>query len=281
MDSLHKHLLTNIKSYVKHGFLNTIVYGDGGVGKNYVVTQMLNNSMTPEKEIISSYNEINFFSTSKYIKFDAAQCQPDELLKAVEEISSTKNYLNQNKVIYIRNVHSCGHYQKNLRQLIEDTFHTTRYVFTTHNLDTIDTALKSRCMLLHVPPPTIHELENIILSKFPHISSQEIAQIIKLSSYNLNKLNIILAHYKVSKKIPHIESVFANHLENKLSTNLNTIHSLAEYVHQSDISLNDAFKYMKNLDKIIPFVQKYMTHPSPSLNVTFRLFVAISNEVIH
>ena len=301
---IHKDIEDRLYKYISNGILNTIFYGSQGVGKHTLILKMFNslNNGIIEKEKIQNLEEngIRIYSTSRYIRFDAKECvrKKANLPKIIEEISRTRDISgdsNTHKIIYIRYINYLEDQQEAFRQLVEDTHLTCRFVFTCRNIDTVDPALNSRCLLVRVPGPPKEKLyeftKSLIDCKLPLYDSLEnnyISKIVEISGNNLNSIkNITLLVNKMAYtnnyELENITEMTAKYIVNELTkaTKMCTIQSLAEKYHYSELSILDLCRKMDKKESFIKDIHIYSSIVHPSLYDTFILFLKITKTFNH
>lgn len=248
---------TNIRNYAKNGILNTIFYGPPGSGKDMLAIRMLNSMGSTKLLDIDSCEieqkgywgdeDIPFYTTSNYIKFNGTECigKVVKLVNIIEEISNTRNISKDIKIIYIKNLNCLQDKQEILRQVVEETFETCRFVFTVRNIDKVDPALNSRCMSIRVSSPNLSIFEKYIRNEIPHIPHNDINEIICSSMRNYSSLKIIVMYYKKFGVVCNVNREIAlsilDDLEN--TTNIMSIHTLAERIFLSEINFLNVCKY--------------------------------------
>jgi len=287
--TIHNELQSKLNQYFHKGLFNTIFYGSKGVGKHTLVLNMLNSGLEKneiEKKIYWEDSSLVFYSTSRYIRFDAKDCNKKNtnLVKIIEEISRTKNISDKyNKIIYIRYLNFLGAQQDAFRQLLEDTYSTCRYVFTCRNIDTIDKALHSRCLLVRVPSPSNDSLITLVPNEIT--CSKLINNFLEISQGNISTFkHLILLYQKASCNNTSLENInfdiystIANKIQNELihTDKLSKINKLAEKYHFSELSIIDICQKMENISEISEFIKNYSVILNPTSFDTIALFTNI------
>ena len=289
--TIHNELQSKLNQYFHKGLFNTIFYGSKGSGKHTLILNMLNYGLEKneiEKKIYWENGNLVFYSTSRYIRFDAKDCNKKNtnLVKIIEEISRTKNISDKyNKIIYIRYLNYLGSQQDAFRQLLEDTYTTCRYVFTCRNIDTIDKALHSRCLLVRVPSPSNDNLLTLLPNTLtcPKI----IDKFLEISQGNISTFkNLILLYQKASCNNTNMElfdfdiySIMAKKIQNELhnTETMSKISKLAEKYHYSELSILDICQKMENISEISEFIKNYSIIMNPTSFDTISLFTNIVN----
>lgn len=294
MSFFDKDFESNIRNYVQNGILNTIFYGPPGSGKDTLVVRMLNSvGLNKLKEIddcetemkgYSDDEELTFYTTSNYIKFNGIECSGKvvKLVKLIEEISNTRNISKDKdiKIIYIKNLNHLQDKQEILRQVVEDTFETCRFIFTVRNIDKVDRALNSRCMSIRVPSPSIVFFENYVISEIPHIIHGDITKIIKSSSRNYSSLKIIVMYYKKFGLVCNVNEELASSILEELTTteSIRDIHNLAERIFLSEINFLNVCRFLPLTPTIIKSSKDFSSSDSVSLYNLIILFYNLSLE---
>lgn len=287
--TIHNELQSKLNQYFHKGLFNTIFYGSKGVGKHNLILNMLNYGLEKneiEKKIYWENSSLVFYSTSRYIRFDAKDCNKKNtnLVKIIEEISRTKSISDKyNKIIYIRYLNYLGTQQDAFRQLLEDTYSTCRYVFTCRNIDTIDKALHSRCLLVRIPSPSNDSLLSILPSTIT--SSKIIDTFLEIAQGNISTFkNLILLYQKAACNNTSLEnydfdiySIMAKKIQDELisTQSMSKISKLAEKYHFSEFSILDICQKMENISEIAEFIKNYSIITNPTSFDTIALFANI------
>lgn len=285
---------SQINNYMRKGLLNTIFYGPCGSGKNTLVTRMLNSTGEKslkdiddcEKEIHGYWNneDISFYTTSKYIKFEGKQCidKVSKLVRIIEEISETKNIDKNFKIIYIKNFNLLNEKQEILRQVVEDTFETCRFIFTVRNIDKVDKALFSRCMSIRIPCPSLDYFNLFIEEQLPNLTKKQKDELIDSSFRNLNTLKISILYFKDFKTICNANKNIADSILSDLSKSdtITDIHNLAEKYFTSEINILDVCRYLNLNSEILDCLIEYSNLNSPSLYKLTIIFYKIKLSML-
>ncbi len=162
---------------------------------------------------------------------------------------------------------------------------TCRYVFTCHNIDSVDPALNSRCFLIRITHPTKESLMIFTQNELSNAPLENIEQLVCMSKYNINTLKHLIMFYKKYTHtkytdFPNIVKDTALYIEKEMTniTNLSTVHSLAEKYHTSELCILDICKYMNHIDGTA--FQQYSSKLNPSLYDTILLFCHISKPSV-
>lgn len=290
--SIHNELQSKLNQYFHKGLFNTIFYGGKGVGKHNLILNMLNYGLEKneiEKKRYWENSGLVFYSTSRYIRFDAKDCNKKNtnLVKIIEEISRTRNISDKyNKIIYIRYLNYLGTQQDSFRQLLEDTYSTCRYVFTCRNIDTIDKALHSRCLLVRVPSPSDDSLLTLLPSNIT--CTKLINKFCEISQGNISTFKHLILLYKKGScdntSMEEIDfdvySTIAKKIQDELlsTQKMCKINNLAEKYHFSELSILDICQKMESISEISDFIRKYSVILNPTPFDTISLFVNIVNS---
>tara|TARA_Y100000389_G_C17365706_1_gene466188 strand:+ start:169 stop:1056 length:888 start_codon:yes stop_codon:yes gene_type:complete len=276
-----------ILNYAQKGILNTIFYGPPASGKNTLIRRMLNSigcetlkdikDCDVECKKVNEY-DIPFFTTSNYIKFNGSDCKSKiiQLVKTIEEISTTSSISKEIKVIFIKNLNCLQERQELLRQVVEETFATCRFVFTVHNIDRVDTALNSRCMQIRIPSPSKKIFENYCLINEIFDKNVE-TSLISNSFGNIDTLKVLIMYYKKFGTISNVNLEIANYISNELelSSSISKIHSLAEKFFLSEINLLHVCRFLNLNSEIIRHTKDFSMVNELSLYSTILLFYNI------
>tara|TARA_Y100000389_G_scaffold203006_1_gene250068 strand:+ start:3044 stop:3946 length:903 start_codon:yes stop_codon:yes gene_type:complete len=286
-----------VLNYFKKGLLNTIFYGPPKSGKDSLIIRVIN-TLGKDTNTLVSYDEceierkgymndevLPFYTTSRYIKFNGRDYigKVTKLVEFIENISETRNVSNDVKIIYIRNLNLLLDKQEILRQVVEDTFSTCRFIFTVRNIDQVDSALNSRCMSICIPSPSINSLKNFVHQKIPNICDKDCELMIESSMRNMNLLNIIIMYYERFDKISNANKDIAQNIECELNNcdNVSSINNLAERYFTSEVNLLNVCRYLKidSEEDIIQMI-KYGTHDTSSLYKLVLLFYHLKSKTL-
>ena len=227
-----------LEKYKCEGLLNTIFFGRGN--KNKVILKMLNPNNN-ETEIENYWeNQVPFFSTNTYIRFDSRDFLHSkiELSSILEELSKNRTITSQcSKIFFVQNINCLANKeQERFRQIIEDSYYS-RFIFTCENIDSLDPAIISRCFL------------------------------IQIKTENESYTNSDTEYHKTILKnmgIHEPEQLMADILlkELKQCDTLKKIHVIADKIHTSEIDIVNMFK--ESEIHSIRDIQKYAAKKNPT-----------------
>ena len=234
---------STLKSYMQNGkLLNTIFFGIGD--KLTTISNMLNPDNEKCVETENLWENIPFYSTPKYIRFDCREFVKSrcEIVSVLEELSAMKNINSTTtKLFWVDNVDCIE--QNNFRQIIEDSYATSRFIFTCTNIDMIDPAIKSRCVLIH------------------------------LKDMGKNKFIRMLDSMNVESPDQHLHDEIMKTLID--SKTVREIHELAEKIYISEIDIVRMFHKIEidDFSKFVCEIQKFAAIQRPSQYDIFLLFL--------
>ena len=262
---LHKDLANNLKNYNINNFTNTIFYGSESSGKktlidallshiyqddinkkNYNYNLKINNNDVEITCVQSKYHfEINLFEYGLYDKH--------VLCKFVKNVASTKNIKmksceknNSLKIIILHRLDKTTQaLQLALRRMMETMYTTCRFIITTYKLSKLNSALKSRCLLIRVPIPSknllIDYVDKALIPNNLKLTNANKKNIFDNFNYNLFRLNsLCLFSPSGETSAPRFFVKILHKMVCKKT--LNFIHDIREYIyklHLLDIQSND------------------------------------------
>jgi DNA polymerase III delta prime subunit len=265
----HPDILKNLKKYSEKktgGILNTVFFGPPGSGKNYLIHKFLcdvsriNNCSLAEsqpelkKHVDEAYNV--YYSNDVYILIDGNDWKSSKvsISKFIEELTRTGNVAtSRTKFIYIRYLDSLNEQQQqSLRQLVEDAYTNTRFIFSCRSKDKVDPALLSRCLKIRVPSPAVQKLFEWQKNSTTYTDKNELTKIIENANRNANTVINMILDYNISgNEITNANSELANYIFNiiKEKKSMTNVQDLSEKIFKCDISITPV---MKEYLKIIP-----------------------------
>ena len=248
----HSQLIDILDKYSsKDGILNTLFYGPPGSGKDFLINQLFrkltgNQIQLKCQKVQDSTLNSTYYSNDVYILIDGYEWKSSKISlgKFIEEITRTNNVsTNRTKYIYIRYLDVLSEHHQSLRQLLEESFLNTRFIFSCRSRDKIDTALLSRCVQIRVPAPSIEKLvawqENTV-----NFSGNDLTDIIKNSNRNANTLVNMIIDYNVNNNvIENANELIAKNIYEVLKEpQLIQIQELCEKLFKSTLFLAPIFK---------------------------------------
>jgi replication factor C subunit 3/5 len=195
---------------------NLVFYGIPGCGKTTKIYSFLSSLLNTNEIYSLSYGtieenrkEVQYQYSPYHIEFtpcDFRTSESDIFLHFLKDYVKHPNIVyNIPKIVYIKNANNLTYQSKMaLRRIIEKSVVTTRYIFETSCLSSMESPLRSRLLGVRIPRPSIIEIrlsiknyvENILQKT---ITKQEIDKCMELSAYfdyNLKHVYGIIMTYK-------------------------------------------------------------------------------------
>jgi replication factor C subunit 3/5 len=280
------------------GLQNILIYGSKGSGKKTRINCYLENifgesiyetklnTYTSNKNITISYKISNY-----HYEINPSNCgtkDKDIIVELIGNLALSKNILtNKHKVFIINETEKLTKKaQLCLRNIIEKSYNTSKFILICNDLTKIIISLKDRFYLIRNPIPkkeNVYEILKLISEKTKiKTSTRAINTIIENSSKlsNILDLSYIINIYQISyitnkyvKYIPnftfYIDSLINILIDKKLNLNIsNQIRELIYNIYVSNVDISMVFKYitiflLKNINemnhkiKIINEASKY------------------------
>jgi DNA polymerase III delta prime subunit len=287
----HENIVNSIERYSsKQAILNTIFYGPPGSGKNYLINEFilkLTENMTHNnidrlkcKKIFDENLNITYYSNEIFILIDGFDWKTSKITlgKFIEEITRTNNVsTNHTKYIYIKYLDVLSDHHQSLRQLLEESFTNTRFIFSCRSKDKIDTALLSRCINIRVPAPSVEKLVSWQEKSVKYTHLNDLHEIIKNANRNANTLSHMIIDYNVNNNVVENANVLiAKNIFKVLNTqeSLSRIQELSEQIFKSSVPLSTILKcYIQiipshTVKKSVHVIQSFFTNKS---NIIFDM----------
>ena len=225
-------------------FSNLIIYGPKGTGKKFLVKLLLNEKLcfnmfdfTPETFVASNeskstctilQNNSNIHISlylEKYGSIDKYIIS-DYLKKKIETMSILEDGSLTYKLVILYNLECLTKVAQDiLRKLMETYYRSSRFIFTTNNLNVIIPSFRSRCFTYRLGHVTYDDLFNYmqtIMKRYDmELSNNEIEHIINLHDKNIEScINHLQYIYTIKEKrlntpIHSCYSDIINHIKNK------------------------------------------------------------------
>ncbi len=188
-----------------------IIYGPDGCGKEFILETLLQKIFTKKsvelQEIEYTINGYSNTKTKVLIKqskhhimiepnnngFDKYLIQEIIEEYAQSEILNILKYKQLYKIVVINLIDNLSYYaQASLRRTMEKYAHNCKFIFISNQLSRIHEPLKSRCLMVRIPKPSIIKQVSIILDiamrENIKLYNQDVIEIINKSNNNINKI---------------------------------------------------------------------------------------------
>ena len=208
-----------LKVYNVNYLENLIFFGQNNAGKRTLISGLLNHlSNNNIKRVLKTYKlkinnskvEINFVESNYHFELNLYEYGHYDKHIICEFVKYILNYKNINELQYkIIVLHYFDKVSKvaqlALRQIIEKSHSTGRFILCCENINGIDAALLSRFVYIRVPKPKINDMEKYIkktLKKHKKKSTKKIiSTIIECSGKCIYKINLIIQHFIDNNRI--------------------------------------------------------------------------------
>jgi hypothetical protein len=283
----HEDITSKLSLYsIKNGILNTIFYGPPGSGKNYLVNTLISKILKIDTKEFDYFNKIHdanfnisYYTNGIYIMIDGYEIKNNKvnLGKFLEHVSRTQNVsTHSTKIIYIRYIDCLTEHHQSLRQLVEDSFTNTRFIFSCRFPDKIDSALLSRCIKIRVSSPSTCVLYNWQKKSIAYKNKSDLHDLIIQSNNNANTLIHMIYGYNIHERVENVNLNLAEKVYSVLlkKDSVFCVQELSETLFKSDISIHFIMKeYLKLLkkDKIRDTVRAIEYYLCTSSHILFHL----------
>lgn len=156
MDRLKQKILL-INALDSDNIPNLLVFGKKGVGKKYILFEILNDNYslhhikpTYYENFILNYNNIYYVINMSVITYSNVDKMFDYLQSIIGKINCFKNQL-FNIFIFTDFQNVKQNIQNKLRVLIEKYRKTTIFIFVSNNYNSVINPIKSRCLCIRIP----------------------------------------------------------------------------------------------------------------------------------
>ena len=217
----NKEIVKKFNKFGEKGLIpNIIFYGPQGSGKLTIVLSFLAKIFSINGKLnMSIYNRnnynynfeyqekdsitINIIKNYYYFEIDADDYGYNDkkiLYSFIADISNSIDISHKRyKIIIIKNADklSLGS-QYTIKRIIENKYQSIRLIFLVQNINLLDNAIKSRCLMIRIPGPTKEDMYNLLdeIAKKENINIKENQkqQILNMSGLNVSKL-LLLCQY--------------------------------------------------------------------------------------
>lgn len=249
---------------------NIIFYGVAGSGKLTIILSFLAKFFSVNDKLnMSVYNRhnynynfeyqekdnitINIVKNYYYFEIDADDYGYNDkkiLYSFIADISNSIDISHKKyKIIIIKNADKLSlESQYTIKRIIENKYQSIRIIFLVQNINLLDNAIKSRCLMIRIPGPTEKDMYNLLdeISEKEQINlkTNQKQQIINISGLNVSKLLLFLQYSFLNKKyeIPNDRldlfiKEFINEIKNLNSTDIDIIRNKIYIIllHNTDI----------------------------------------------
>jgi replication factor C subunit 3/5 len=218
------HIKTNNKSLIEHAqryidMPNLLIYGSNGSGKKTLINLLLkdiyDNKIDNIKNVsytINGYSntsaEIIVKQSNYHLIIEPTNTGIDKyLIHEVVKEYAQQTILNTNdiktpfRIVLINNIDNLSYYaQTSLRCTMEKYYKTCKFILCGYQISKIIEPIRSRCLHVRLPKPTINELFSILFNISCNeniiINENELIRICKLSNCNIKKAIYMLDMYK-------------------------------------------------------------------------------------
>ena len=201
-DKSHPNLIVS-HNYSKKTFITTILNEKFSITKNNIF----------DENIYYEYNDIYYYFDIKKVKLDIK----DTFINTIKGITNTYNhYLDESNYIILDNYDNINPItESKLKVLIEKSQNTTKFILLTNNYDKIESAIKSRFIMIRIKPLSYYDKLHLFdeyknVDNFEKIlkDNDDIDLIKKLLNGFKNPYNIIIQKWlKISKSKFNLSSI--------------------------------------------------------------------------
>ena len=219
----HQELAGRLECFAQHkNLIHMVFYGPFGSGKYTLALSLVYHLLqgvadrecvfnTKQATLVCNETEVIIHQSKYHFELDSLDygyCDKKVFNNFILEISNSMNVVHHcYKLIIIKNTDVLSlDAQYTLRRTMETHYRSCRIIFLTHNLSSMDEAIKSRCLLFRVPLPTEVEIGNLLdrvaEGEQLSINKAKRKEIIQRSERNAHKLLLYLQYYVLQPEEP-------------------------------------------------------------------------------
>lgn len=220
--------LTNINTQ----YLNLLFNGIDSSCKDIIIDNFLINTYKNYKTKTLCYK----IKTGKTVKYNASQYHYEidihkknyilvhNIIDIIKDLTAIRLCTEKPKYIILKNFdHLPTHIQHGFKRLIEQTYHSYRYILTTSSITILDSAIISRMLIIRIPKLKKIEIRNIIYKickeRDIQINETQVSSIIKKSECYIKKALLILE-----------ASFISNEYKDYIDSKTQIINTLVKYI---------------------------------------------------
>jgi len=266
---------TSLQKILENQITNVILYGNSGVGKTHAFQSIFG---FPTEKLVVTIDGDEYKENSKYLRFDGRTIANNKmnLADAISNITSTRNVTNTKKVIFVKNFNLLSSdTQEQFREIIENNFDTAIFVITTSNINSIDSAIISRCFVQKIKQ-TNEEMQSFMKSH--GITNTDVVREILKVSHNYNIIRTMIKIYNIKHELVDVNRILADELENEMKScnDLNDLLKIVEKYFSFYLDMSQICKYIKSAD--IQDLIDYETSTKSFNDLTILLFKAFKRN---
>jgi|TARA_Y100000389_G_C17439124_1_gene507480 replication factor C subunit 3/5 len=290
LDTIHYKIgdkIFNLLKYKNHN--NILIYGKTKCGKTTLIKSLIKTIIKSDYQEIKNENySVKIYSNYYYFNCNTIYSKVYFINYIKEIIKSYDHFNDKIKYIVIDSYESISdNLQDCLKVIMEKSFSTTRFIIITNRLSKVNEAIKSRCMCIKIPIPTVFDkfcyLKNIKKDDINDFLFYE-----DCKKYNLSTLLINKKYH--NNKIQEYSNKIIEFLQKEMNLELiNEIKILSCEIKSINLPLNELLKniindltnnaqYLTNNSyKIIRIISEY----EHSLSFAYREIIFIESLIIN
>ena len=284
IDTIHYKIgdkLFNLLQFKNHNSI--IIHGISKSGKTTLIKSILNdlsNKTQVKKNIdyhVTIYSNFYYFNSNTIF-------HKLRFIQYIKDIIGSYDYYNNKiKYIVIDNYENISEYIQNcLKVVIEKSYLTTKFIFITNNLSKIIPAIKSRCISVRLPSPTIYD--KMIYLKYK--KKNTINDFLLYEKCKKNDLFTLLTKNYNNDKLKEYTDIIILFFKSKMNLSLlKKIRNISCEVKSIDIPINQLL--IKILDQLFEHnlfnkdIIKIISEYEHSLQFSYREIIYIESLILN
>ena len=274
----------NLFKYKNHN--NILIYGNKSSGKTTLIKSLLKTLSNNDYQEIKNEN-YHVIIDSNYYYFNCNTIYNRvKYIDYIKEIINSYDYFNDKmKYIVIDSYESTSeNLQDCLKVIMEKSFITTKFIIITNRISKVNEAIKSRCMLIRIPIPTVNDKFCYLKTNFKMNHKNDLLLYEDCKKYNL--FTLLMNRKNHTNKLQEYSNKIMDILRKEINLSLiNKIKILSCEIKSINLPINELFNYLLNdllkisnhTYEIIQLISEY----EHSLSFSYREIIYIESFIIN
>ena len=241
---LHYKEYYKIKGIIKNKYPNIILNGISKSGKTFLINHIMEDLFGSTKEIVD--DKLVYKENLNYFVFDFSNHVKNNIIKKINLIIKNYDHFNETiKYIVIDNYNDVSDIlQKNIKVFIEKYHTTSRFIFITKRLFSIDASTRNSCLNIKLKYPNKYDQYiyfSYLLKKYD-MKYNEFLLMKNCEKFHIDHINKIYYNGEDFKNIYQKVDEEINSIMNK-SFNIEDIKKLSMKIKELSLELYSIFSY--------------------------------------